>query len=156
MDQSFNDQELSDIMKEIEALEQGFKSEETGTPVAVAEEFEPKNEFEEIKKIDSMNASSEVEEVTTVDSTNNVLSLETSPNEAYIDKHTSSPAFAASVHSSSMTFKVQGNLSLDLKFEIGGKVVCVEVSETEFSIEMEGGMKFTVPVQEKSGFKKAV
>jgi hypothetical protein len=55
-----------------------------------------------------------------------------------------------------MTFKVQGNLSLDLKFEIGGKVVCLEVNESEFSIQMEGGVRFTVPVHEKSGLKKAV
>lgn len=115
MDKSFNDDELSDIMKEIEALEEDFS------------------------------ATSEVEEkVTASASTANVVSLDTKRSESKSDSKTS------------MSFKVQGNLSLELQFDIGGKIVSLEVTETGLSIEMEGGVKFQVPVTEKTSLKKAV
>jgi hypothetical protein len=129
MDKSFNDEELSDIMKEIEALEDDFTTSEEKISDPV---------MEELAHLD--------EKVSIPTSTANVVSLES--------KRTASKETSGA--STSMSFKVQGNLTLELQFDIGGKVVSLEVTETGLSIEMEGGVKFTVPVNEKSSFKKAV
>ena len=129
MDQSFNDQELSDIMKEIEALEDDFqaKDEKTTSPV-----------LEELATLDEI--------VSIPASTSNVVAMSPSLKEPTATK---SP-------STSMSFRVQGDLTIDLQFDIGGKAVCLEVSEKGLTIEMDGGAKFTVPVSEKSTLKKAV
>ena len=55
-----------------------------------------------------------------------------------------------------MSFKVSGDLTLELVFDIGGQTVSLEVTESGLSIEMESGMKFTVPMKQKSELKKAV
>jgi hypothetical protein len=125
MDKSFNDQELSDIMKEIEALEETYT------------ETESKEVLEELAHMD------ESESIPT--STTNVVSL---------DAHR--PAAKTTGASTSMSFKIQGNLTLDLQFEIGGKVVALEVTEAGLSIEMEGGVKFSVPVGDQTSLKKAI
>jgi hypothetical protein len=129
MDQSFNDQELSDIMKEIEALEDDFqvKDEKTTSPV-----------LEELASLDEV--------VSIPISTANVVSMGPTIKEA---PSSSSPT-------SSMSFRVQGELTIDLQFDIGGKVVCLEVSEKGLTIEMDGGAKFSIPVSEKTHHKKAV
>ena len=129
MDKSFNDDELSDIMKEIEALEQDFKEDEVKAVSPILEELAHLEE-----------------EVAVPAPERKVVSL---------DSKRSAPK-AESKSSTSMSFKVSGDLALDLQFDIGGKTVAIEVTEAGLSIEMEGGMKFTVPVSEKSSFKKAV
>jgi hypothetical protein len=134
MDKSFNDQELSDIMKEIEALEEDFTAEEEKTASPVMEELANMDEAESVP----------VQKASTA----NVVSLES--------KREVAPTHSNSGASTSMSFKVQGNLTLDLQFDIGGKVVCLEVTEAGLNIEMEGGIKFSVPVAEKSAHKKAV
>jgi hypothetical protein len=128
MDKSFNDQELSDIMKEIEALEDDFASCDEKLTSPVMEEL---SQIEEDKSITT--------------SSTNVVSLG--------KRDTPKDAVGAAT---SMSFKVQGNLTLDLQFDIGGKVVTLEVTEAGLSIEMEGGIKFSVPVTEKTNLKKAV
>lgn len=126
MDKSFNDQELSDIMKEIEALEEDFTAPESkNSPV-----------LEELSQLD------EVEAIPAK-----------APNVVSLEPKGPAPKKEAST---SMSFKVQGNITLELQFDIGGKTVALEVTETGLAIEMEGGMKFIVPVSEKSGLKKAV
>lgn len=132
MDKSFNDQELSDIMKEIEALEEDFTTGEEKTASPVMEELASMDETESVPTPKA-----------------NIVSLESK-------RETPAAPVANAGASTSMSFKVQGNLTLDLQFDIGGKVVCLEVSETGLNIEMEGGIKFSVPVTEKSGLKKAV
>ncbi len=130
MDKSFNDQELSDIMKEIEALEEDFSDTDEKVASPVMEEL----------------AFLEEEASVPITASKNVVSLETSRPAAK----------SAPEASTSMSFKVHGQLTLELQFDIGGKVVCLEVTESGLNIEMEGGMKFTVPVGEKSVLKKAV
>ncbi len=130
MDKSFNDQELSDIMKEIEALEEDFSDTDEKVASPVMEEL----------------AYLEEESSVPITASKNVVSLESSR----------SAAKSAPEASTSMSFKVHGQLTLELQFDIGGKVVCLEVTESGLNIEMEGGMKFTVPVGEKSVLKKAV
>jgi hypothetical protein len=121
MSKSFNDDELTEIMKEIEALEEDFSEDGHVASSVMAELAEMATE----KSVPH--------------STSNVVSLDS--------KRTASTA---------MSFKVQGELSLELQFEIGGKVVALEVTQTGLTIEMEGGMKFTVPVDGTSPYKKAV
>jgi hypothetical protein len=121
MDKSFNDQELSDIMKEIESLEEGFKAEESShSPV-----LEELVEFEE-------------EKVAPV--------AEYKQAEVFKMKSHEEPKASAPT---TMSFKVSGQMNLELQFDIGGKVVCLEVSEHGLSIQMEGGMTFNVPVHDK-------
>jgi hypothetical protein len=135
MDKSFNDQELSDIMKEIEALEEEFTAEDD-LKAQSAEVMEEVVEMEEEKAIPlELKHSSEV------------LAFE--PKQAPT-KSTKSSAPAA------MSFKVQGEMNLELQFEIGAKTIQLEVTESGLSIKMEGGMTFTVPVQEPNSFKKAI
>lgn len=129
MDKSFNDQELSDIMKEIEALEEDFTAPEEKSASAVMEELANLDEKDSIPL-----------------STSNIVSL---------DSKRSAPKAAADA-TTSMSFKVQGDLKLDLQFNIGGKVVMLEVTESGLSIEMEGGVKFSVPVSENTSLKKAI
>ncbi len=114
MDKSFNDQELSDIMKEIEALEEDFKEEEVKDVAApVLKEL---TELPEIKAVP----------LKPVKDTNFV-----------------------SKSSTAMSFKVQGDLNLDLEFEVGGKFVSLAVAEDGLTIVLDGGMTFKVPVSDK-------
>lgn len=129
MDKSFNDQELSDIMKEIEALEEDFSAPEEKSQSAVLEELANLDEKDSIPV-----------------STSNIVSL---------DSKRAAPKATADA-TTSMSFKVQGDLKLDLQFNIGGKVVMLEVTESGLSIEMEGGVKFSVPVTESTSLKKAI
>jgi len=127
MDKNFNDQELSDIMKEIEALEEDFSGPEDKYDSPLMEELA---ELEETESVPVSSAK--------------VVSFEAARPE---------PSKPSAVPATSMSFKVQGQLNLELQFDIGGKVVCLEVSEDGLNIEMEGGVKFFVPV---SASKKAV
>ena len=133
MDKSFNDQELSDIMKEIEALEEDFSGEEGAHATSsVLEELAHMEEKEAIPVAAPAPVSLETKRA--------------APKPAPVE--TSAPA------ATSMSFKVQGNLSLQLQFDIGGKVVSLEVTETGLNIEMDGGMKFTVPVSAETTSRK--
>lgn len=117
MDKSFNDQELSDIMKEIEALEEDFQGEEKVAKVTPV--LQDLSELPETKAI-PLKPVKEVKE------------------ESFVTKAPTA-----------MSFKVQGDLNLDLEFEIGGKFVCLQVTEDGLTIVLDGGMTFKVPVSDK-------
>ncbi len=122
--QNFNEDELSDIMKEIESLEEDFSPEKI-------------QESPVMKKLSQMDENQSVPK-----------SEEFSSEAAEIF-----PFEAKTNHpKSAMSFKVEGNMSIDLQFEVGGKVVCLEVTEKGLSIQMDGGVTFTVPVD---GHKKS-
>jgi hypothetical protein len=108
MDKSFNDQELSDIMKEIEALEEGGTHEE-----------------EVLTELTEMSESKAIP----------------------LRKETHVPKMESS--QSAMSFKVQGDMNIDLHFEIGGKSVALKVSESGLHIETDEGMTFSVPLKGK-------
>jgi hypothetical protein len=137
MDKSFNDQELSDIMKEIEALEEEFAGDaaHNGDTSSVLEEL---SELEEEKALPKTNHQE------------TVLAFEKKPEIKTPTpvKTTTAPA--------SMMFKVQGNMELELQFEIGGKSVSLAVTETGLTIELENGATFSVPVSDAQSLKKAV
>jgi YesN/AraC family two-component response regulator len=132
MDKSFNDQELSDIMKEIEALEEEFKEE------SVSEASD--SVLENLAEMD------EVESVP----------LKTEKPMAVVHQFEQPAAkkTPTTSNSTSMSFKVQGDLNLELSFDIGGKTVSLEVTEAGLTIQMEGGMTFTVPMSEAQSLKK--
>ena len=139
MDKSFNDQELSDIMKEIEALEDDFTTgeEKTASPIM--------DELAQMDEVDSVPVTATKEETFTA------------PNIVSLESKRADPEYAPTKGAStSMSFKVQGNLALELQFDIGGKVVSLEVTETGLAIEMEGGARFSLPLTESSSVKKAV
>lgn len=132
MDKSFNDQELSDIMKEIEALEEEFSGESDKVEAtAVMEELA---EMDEEKSIPVTNKEETV--------------LAFTPKAVHHSTKSTPPT--------SMMFKVQGEMNLELQFEIGGKTIQLEVSETGLNIQMEGGVTFSVPVTSAQSLKKAV
>lgn len=158
MDQSFNDQELSDIMKEIEALEEDFAAQATASP----EEGET-NKEESVGSAPAVQVQSEDSEESPIMESEEVLqdlakmeeteSVPLHNVRAFEPKESSHVANGAK---SKMSFKVQGDLIMELNFEMGGKVVCLNVSESSLTIEMDGGMKFTLPVSKNSEIKKAV
>ncbi len=150
MDKSFNDQELSDIMKEIEALEDDFTthSKVSPAPVHAATQSEEKELFTEPVtpfKDPFEEAQLKMSSAPKVQVESNVTPIETAK-----------PAVKTETAQTSMSFNVQGSLTLDLQFNIAGKTVSLEVTEAGLSIEMEGGVRFTVPVGDKTPFKKAV
>ncbi len=114
MDKSFNDQELSDIMKEIEALEEDFQGEEK-----VAQASPVLHDLSELPETKA-------------------IPLKPVKEESFVTKAPTA-----------MSFKVQGDLNLDLEFEIGGKFVCLQVTEDGLTIVLDGGMTFKVPVSDK-------
>lgn len=127
MDKSFNDQELSDIMKEIEALEDNFQSE------VVKMEATEEEIMEELAALDAEGpAPKKVVPVLAQMKEAKVVPMSQSKNK---------PA------PTSMSFKVSGEMNLELQFDIDGKVVCIEVNEEGLHLQMDGGMTFTVPVK---------
>ena len=130
MDKSFNDDELIDIMKEIEALEEDF-SQEAATDAETA-----------MTASDVMEDLSQLEEKAAIP-----LKPKAAPK---------APAHATTKSAgTSMSFKVQGDLNLELQFDIGGKMVSLDVTESGLTITMDGGMTFTVPLHGKPHSKVA-
>lgn len=121
MDKSFNDEELSDIMKEIEALEDNFQNEEEKSD-PIMEELAEMDEEESVPYAAPRKESHII------------------PIASHKVKQ---PA-------TSMSFKVSGELNLELQFDVGGKIVCLEVNEKGLSIEMEGGMTFSIPLKKSA------
>jgi hypothetical protein len=138
MDKSFNDQELSDIMKEIEALEEEFSTEAESSPIEATSVMEELAEMELDQAVPSTNTKE------------TILAFEKKEVPA-----PTAPAAKAGTQSS-MSFKVQGDMNLELSFEIGGKTIHLEVTEAGLSVHMEGGVTFSVPVSDAHSVKKAV
>jgi len=141
MDKSFNEQELSDIMKEIEALEADYEAADESPVEASAEkELTPEDAHDVLKDLSDMEIGKAIPE-----SHSNIRAFKTP-----------GPTVDHSTAKSSMSFKVQGDLTLELALEIAGKSVIVDVSETGLTIKMENGVTFNVPMNENTAYKKAV
>ena len=54
-----------------------------------------------------------------------------------------------------MSFHVEGEMKFELSFHIGGKFVGLTVTEEGLEIGLDGGAKFTVPIEEAERAKKA-
>lgn len=140
MDHGFNDQELSDIMKEIEALEDDFETSSEDVHHVAKEDLSKYHEFRNKNN-----------------STENIVEMGAPRSDAFSRNLSSDENKSLSLTSlltTSMKLKFEGNHSLSLELEIGKKVVSLIVSELEINIEMEGGIKFSIPISDKAGHKK--
>ena len=164
MDQGFNDDELADIMNEIESLEQEFTEETQSEEVEAKAEDAPQSEEEEVQpEPEQIHASTEVarELAQTPEE-----QIEKAHHEAHDDQNVHAIKSEHKVFhgdsegnkewpSTSMDFSVEGNMKMNLFFKVGGKTVHLHVNEGAFEIELEGGMKFSIPVHEQSDKKAA-
>ena len=53
-----------------------------------------------------------------------------------------------------MSFHIEGDMKLNLNFFFSGKAVDLSITDTGFEIEIDGGMKFSIPVVDKPGLKE--
>lgn len=155
MDQGFNDDELADIMNEIESLEQEFQ-EETA-PQAQAESVEEVKEEPENEAEQKPEPLSEVVEQLAQKSDEEIKQVQ---SEQHDDGNVHAIKQDVSSHKSnwqetSMNFSVEGDMKMNLFFNIAGKSVSLHIQDGAFEIELEGGMKFSVPVSEQESKKAA-
>lgn len=140
MNKGFSDDELTDIMNEIESLEKEF-SDTTQT----------ESHHEVLSELTEMT----LEEATMVqkvehDVENNVHHISNFKKEEITSHH-------VETHSakSSMSFKVSGQMTLELGFDVAGTSVAIHVDEKNgLTVELEGGMKFQIPVHANAQVKK--
>lgn len=205
MEKGFNDDELSDIMSEIESLEQEFTDDQ---PVQVEassqEEVEQTDSVEEQPQQEKVFAQQEQEqeepqveehqkEVVAQqeepepivakeehqdeidEEMNEVLDeLSEMPVEDVVPQH-KVQSYDDNIHhmkqepvqekeswsashgqpaQTSMSFRVEGEMKLDLNFSIGGQDVNLQVTDHGFEIELAGGAKFTLPLGTQHQGKK--
>jgi hypothetical protein len=149
MDKSFNEQELSDIMKEIEALEDDFSHAMAASESEVPHETVQHTDALE-EQVDSPVAEVDevIEELAHMETPKAIPLKPKSIPKAVASSH-HHPIAAQAASGTSMSLKVQGDLKLELLFDVGGKSVILDVSEKGLSIQMEGGVSFTVPLTGK-------
>ncbi len=129
MEKGFNDEELADIMSEIENLEREFA--EPSSPEPVAEETAVLLELAHKPVAESVLKTNHEE--------TKVLAMKHAPSNA--------PA--------TMSFKVEGQMSVELSFDVNGQSVSLSVSEEGLSITTDSGAKFTLPMTKHEAAKKA-
>jgi len=142
MDKNFNEDELSDIMKEIEALEENLQIDDVrpeATPV-----------MEHLAKMDEAVAipKAEVPRKQEVRSEPK-FTFEEGP-EAEVYKMNAAPKnkiLSNAAAPASMSFKVSGEMHLELQFEVSGHFVNLEIDESGLNIRLEGGATFKVPLK---------
>ncbi len=135
-EQNFNDDELAEIMSEIENLE-----EDMSVAQEEPDEFTIVDEVQEAKPILSKVTKMKVEEA--IPSTNVVdMSSSNSSSKQNLGGKTS------------MNFSIDGQMTIDMGFTIGGQFVAISVDEDGFEISMESGAKFTIPLDVNHSQKK--
>lgn len=137
MEKSFNDDELADIMSEIENLEKEFaEADSAPEDDSAVDHTEPEVLSQLVEK--------PVEEVV----------LKTNHSEKVVPMK--KPDHTPSSHQhSSLSFKVEGQMSLNLSFEVNGQTVCLDISEAGLQIQMESGATFSLPMTQSGSAKKA-
>jgi hypothetical protein len=78
-----------------------------------------------------------------------VLQTNHEENKVLAMKHAPSNAPAT------MSFKVEGQMSVELSFDVNGQSVSLSVSEEGLSITTDSGAKFTLPMTKHEAAKKA-
>ena len=161
MDRGFNDDELADIMNEIESLEQEFTEEVHAKKEPEVEETEASQDVEETEEVveePQENVETIVAEQHEEPHHQNVAVLEevskkpveevVQPVKAHDDWKPSADHKHDHVSGAqtSMNFKVEGDMKLDLVFNISGHEVQLAVNENGLEIGLEGGAKFSVPL----------
>ena len=171
MEKGFNDDELADIMNEIENLEQEFAREDsefidkepsldevahsvmelssaqdedhsllaevTSMPV---ENIVPKKTEKKVDTLDHYEKHHNVKEI---------AQYEVKSKKDTVMNKSQKPA------STAMNFSVEGDMKLDLEFQVSGQQISLHISEDGFEIELEGGAKFSLPVGGSSQGSKA-
>ena len=149
MDQGFNDDELADIMNEIESLEQEFSEDVKPDQVEAPREATEVAETAEVVSELSQKPIEEVEQAHKhAHDDQNVHSLksESVDHDQYDSQH--------DWPSTSMDFSIEGDMKMNLFFNISGKTVHLHINKGAFEIELEGGMKFSIPVDADQSHKK--
>jgi hypothetical protein len=130
MDQSFNDKELADIMSEIESLEK---------------EFSPHNEPSKEPVIDQSHEEV-LQELTQKPEEETILKSNFDPAPVYNIKPSKNSEKHVDHSSSSLKFKVSGQMKVELSFEVGGEFVELQVTEQGLHISLLNGTSFKVPL----------
>jgi len=158
MEKGFNDQELADIMSEIESLEREFAEEapvaQKAAPAAEVEAPVAQEVHEEVVEEVPEETHTEpavLHELVQKPVAETVLKTNHEEKVVEMKKH-AAPAASAPA---SLTFKVAGEMSVNLAFEVNGQTVELAVTEEGLSIEMESGAKFTLPLAKAEHAKKA-
>lgn len=153
MEKGFNDQELADIMNEIENLEKEFAEE---SPAANAA---PEAQVEEEESVEIDHTEPEVlgklaeqpleVSVPKPQHSEKVVAMKNSAkkSEPQPEAHNPSPI--------SMNFQVNGEMTMQLGFQINDQSIFLSVSEKGLVIEMESGGTFTLPLAPSKASKKA-
>ena len=172
MEKGFNDDELADIMNEIESLEKEFSEETQSEPVVaedpIAQEMAESAEEEPVAEMVEEAVEEPVAEVFQEPVAEVLAEVAEMPVEKVVAQH---EIFEENVHPisapsavkapattgghSSMSFTVEGDMKLDLNFNVSGKQVQLNISENGFELELEGGMKFSIPLDDQSSHKKS-
>jgi hypothetical protein len=143
MDKSFNDDELADIMSEIENLEKEFAdSASPSEEDSAVDHAEPEVDHTEPEVLAQL-VEKPVEQVV----------LKTNLSEKVVPMK--KPEHLSSHQHSSLSFKVEGQMSLSLAFEVNGQSVSLDISEAGLQIQMESGATFNLPMSQSGAAKKA-
>lgn len=132
MEKGFNDKELADIMSEIESLEREFAAEAAAEAPAHEAQADVLQELAETPVEKSVPKTNHTEP--------KVVSMKS-------QKSASAPAC--------LTFKVEGEMTVSLNFEVNGQTVALEVTSEGLCIETETGAKFSLPMQPATAARKA-
>lgn len=154
-EQGFNEDELQDIMSEIESLEKEYV-EDSGAPPSEEEALQASidKEIEELNSLEVVDEPSEEE----FEEESNVVSMVTS-SAATNDEGTYS--------GSPVEFTANGDMNLSMNFSIGNSTatlvvnkdsglsvqmegVNLEITDEGCTVELAGGVKFTVPLTTSS------
>lgn len=144
MGKSFNDDELEDIMNEIESLESSSDIAQ-GEPIGESQEMNSQPEAEEIEYSEPEAAHHEPVHLEEASELEEVKSFPT---------HKHNPVHSGG-SKTSLNFSVEGNTTLDLSFQAGQKKVHCIVTNDTFEVELEGGLKFTLPLHDLAHKKSA-
>jgi hypothetical protein len=135
-EKGFNDDELKDIMDEIENLEKEFSDEPAPAKA------EKKDDYIQADKLDDIQGDVDKE-------VDNILDDKPSSSASKVTKMPSKKKHTGS--DSKLQFNVQGNMTVELNFEVSGKAIFLYVNEEEgLVVEVEDGGKFSLPVGSKA------
>jgi hypothetical protein len=165
MEKGFNDQELADIMNEIENLEKEFTQEMGNVGGAVETHKASEHEDHKMGKTASLEASTDWEDSSDVEAESEEDGSEVEvrsslPPKAHTGKFSSKktmpPTRAHDVNRcSKMSFKIEGEVSMELGFEVGGEHLQLNIDEHHLHLTLSSGASFSFPLNEKLKSKKA-
>ncbi|MCE3014137.1 MAG: hypothetical protein LW878_13840 [Proteobacteria bacterium] len=154
MDKSFNDDELADIMNEIENLEKEFAESVDAAP-AEEPQAQAEPEEEHVEAID--HTEPEVLAELVAKPIEEVVHKTNQSEKVVPMKKVEAPVHHAPVAAghSSLAFKVEGQMTLSLAFEVNGQSVSLEISDEGLQIAMDSGASFHLPMSKAGAAKKA-